>query len=68
MLGTVSVKKGAYKLWKQGRVTWEVYRDAVRTCRHRIRKAKVQVELNLERDVKSSKEHRWTRPGATRER
>ena len=42
-------------LWKQGRVTWEEYRDAVRTCRHRIRKAKAQVELNLARDVKNSK-------------
>ena len=49
------MKKGAYKLWKQGRVTWEEYRDAVRTCRRRIRKAKVQVELNLARDVKNNK-------------
>ena len=49
------MKKGAYKLWKQGRVTWEEYRDAVRTCRRRIRKAKAQVELNLVRDVKNNK-------------
>ena len=49
------VKKGAYKLWKQGRVTWEEYRDAVRTYRRRIRKAKAQVELNLTRDVKNNK-------------
>ncbi|MFV1168848.1 hypothetical protein QMK97_29500, partial [Klebsiella pneumoniae] len=43
-----------YQLWKQGRVTWEEYRDAVRTCRRRIRKAKAQVELNLARDVKNN--------------
>ena len=55
LLGTLRAKKGAYKLWKQGHVTWEEYRDAVRTCRRRIRKAKVQVELNLARDVKNNK-------------
>ena len=49
------MKKAAYKLWKQERVIWEEYRDAVWTCRRRIRKAKVQVELNLERDVKNNK-------------
>jgi len=49
------VKKGAYRLRKQGRVTWEEYRDAVRTCRQRIRKAKAQVELNFLRDVKNNK-------------
>ena len=55
LLGTLRVKKGAYKLWKQGRVTWEEYSDAVQTCRRRIRKAKAQVELNLARDVKNNK-------------
>ena len=44
-----------YKLWKQGRVTWEEYRDVVQTCRRRIRKAKVQVELNLVKDVKNNR-------------
>ena len=50
-----------YKLWKPGRVTWEEYRVAVRTCRRRIRKAKAQVELNLARDVKNNKKtfHRY---------
>ena len=48
-------KKGAYKLWKQARVTWEEYRDAVQTCRRGIRKAKVQAELNLARDVKNNR-------------
>ena len=55
LLGTLRAKKGAYKLWKQGRVTWEEYRDAVRACRRRMRKAKAQVELNLVRDVKNNK-------------
>ena len=45
----------SHKLWKQGRVTWEEYRDAVWTCRRRIRKTKAQVELNLARDVKNNK-------------
>ena len=49
------MRKAAYKLWKHGRITWEEYRDAVRTCRRRIRKAKAQVELNLARDVKNNK-------------
>ena len=41
--------------WKQGCVSWEEYRAVVRVCRDRIRKAKVQMELNLVRDVKDSK-------------
>ena len=31
LLGKLRAKKGAYKLWKQGCVTWEEYRDAVST-------------------------------------
>ena len=44
-----------YQLWKQGRVTWGEYRDAVWTCREGIRKAKAQMELNLVKDVKNKK-------------
>ena len=55
LLGTLRAKKGVYKLWKQGHVTWEEYRDAVRTCRRRIRKAQAQAELNLVRVVKNNK-------------
>jgi len=40
LLGKLRAKKGTYRLWKQGCVTWEEYRDAVQTCRHGIRKAK----------------------------
>ena len=44
-----------FREWKQGCVSWEEYRAAVRVCRDRIRKAKVQMELNLARDVKDKK-------------
>lgn len=36
-------------------VAWKEYRGVVQICRDRIRKAKVQMELNLARDVKSNK-------------
>ena len=44
-----------YRKWKQGCVAWEEYRPVVCVCRDRIRKAKVQMELNLARDVKDKK-------------
>ena len=44
-----------YRKWKQGCVSWEEYRAVVHVCRDRIRKAKVQMELNLVRDVKDNK-------------
>ena len=44
-----------YRKWKQGCVPWEEYRAVVCVCRDRIRKAKVQRELNLARDVKDNK-------------
>ena len=59
LLRVLRAKKGAYKLWKQGRVTCEEYRDAVRTCRCGIRKAKAQAELNLVRDVKNFLQVHW---------
>ena len=36
-------------------MSWEEYRAVVCVCRDRIRKAKAQMELNLERDVKDNK-------------
>ena len=36
-------------------VTWEEYKDAVQVCIDGIRKAKIQMELNLERDAKKKK-------------
>ena len=44
-----------YRKWKQGCVAWEEYKVIVRVCRDRIRKAKVQMEQNLARDVKDNK-------------
>jgi len=41
--------------WKQGQVSWEVYRDAARLCRDEIRRAKAQLELNLKRNAKNNK-------------
>jgi len=36
-------------------ITWEEYRDGIQICREGIRKAKVQMELNLEKDVKHNR-------------
>ena len=44
-----------YRKWKQSCVDWEEYRAVVHVCRDRIKKAKVQIELNLARDVKDNK-------------
>ena len=48
-------KRERYRKWKQDCVAWEEYRAVVRVRRERIRKAKVQMELNLVRDVKDNK-------------
>ena len=48
-------KREMYRKWKQGSVSWEEYRAVVPVCRDRMRKAKVQMELNLARDVKDNK-------------
>jgi len=45
-----------HRRWKQGPVSWEEYRDAAWLCRVRVRKAKVQMELNLARDIKNNKD------------
>ena len=51
-VGQTERKEGRDRQWKQGWVAWEEYSDPVWTCRDGIRKAKVQMELNLLRDVK----------------
>ena len=48
-------KKGKYRQWTQGCVTWEESSDAVQTCRDGIRKAKAQMGLNSVRDVNNNK-------------
>ncbi|KAK4810717.1 hypothetical protein QYF61_007691 [Mycteria americana] len=40
-------KRGVYHFWKKGQATQEEYRDLVKSCRERIRKAKAQLELKL---------------------
>jgi len=51
----VKDKKEIHWQWKRGQVSWEECRDAAWLCRDGIRKAKVQLELNLGRDVKNNK-------------
>lgn len=48
-------KKKLYEIWKKDMATWEEYRNAVRTCRDAVRKAKAHLELNLVREVKDNK-------------
>ncbi|KFQ14520.1 hypothetical protein N330_10734, partial [Leptosomus discolor] len=48
-------KKEMHRQWKQGQVSWKEHRDSAQLCRNGIRKAKVQLELNLARDAKNDK-------------
>ncbi|CAM4636979.1 unnamed protein product [Lepidochelys kempii] len=55
ILADLKQKKEAYKKWKIGQMTREEYKNIVRGCRGEIRKAKSHLELQLARDVKSTK-------------
>lgn len=55
LLARVRDKKEKYKQWNQEWLAWEEYRSAVGMCRDGLSKAKVQMELNLTRNVKSNK-------------
>ena len=48
-------KRRVYDLWKKGQATQEDYKDVVRLCREKIRRAKAQLELNLATAVKDNK-------------
>ncbi|KAK4824994.1 hypothetical protein QYF61_022520 [Mycteria americana] len=48
-------KRRVYDLWKKGQATQEDYRDVMRLCREKIRRAKAQLELNLATAVKDNK-------------
>ena len=48
-------KKRIYLLWKKGRATQKEYKEVVKMCREKIRKAKAQLELNLAAGVKGNK-------------
>lgn len=41
----------AYKMWQQGQMTQQEYRDIVWAFRDRLRKAEVHLDLNLEKDT-----------------
>jgi len=60
-------KKEKHKQWKQGWVAWEEYRDAVQICTDGIRKVKVQMELNLMRNVKNNKKGFFRYTGQNRQ-
>ena len=44
-----------HRQWKQGQVSREVYRDVTRLCRDEVRRAKVQLELNLVKNAKNNR-------------
>ncbi|KAK4816578.1 hypothetical protein QYF61_017968 [Mycteria americana] len=48
-------KRELHRQWKQGRVTWEEYRNAAHLCRDGLRKVRAQLKLNLARDAKNNK-------------
>ena len=48
-------KKRIYLLWKKGQATQKEYKEVVKICREKIRKAKAQLELNLAAGVKGNK-------------
>jgi len=55
LLVTLKGKRDLHRQWKQGRVSWEECRDAAWLCGDGVRRAKVQLDLNLARDAKNSK-------------
>ena len=48
-------EKRIYLLWKKGQAAWKEYKEVVKMCRQKIRKAKAQLELNLAAGVKGNK-------------
>jgi len=55
LLAKLKWKKVVYRMWKEVQGTWEEYRNIVKVCREKMRKAKVHSELNLARDIKDNK-------------
>jgi len=55
LLAEIRQKRKVHGMWKEGRITWEEYRNVVRACRDAARKAKAHLELKLARDVKNNK-------------
>ena len=55
LAGTQEKEKGVYDLWKKGQATQEDYKDVVRLCREKMRRAKAQLEFNLATAVQDNK-------------
>ncbi|KFZ47204.1 hypothetical protein N321_13923, partial [Antrostomus carolinensis] len=55
LLNKLKVKRQACRGWKEGRVTWEEYREIAQVARDQVRKVRALTELNLARDVKGNK-------------
>jgi len=55
LLVKLQSKGELHRQWKQGQASWEERRDTAWLCRDGVRKAKVQLELNLARDAKANK-------------
>ena len=51
----VPLSRKIYLLWKKRRATRKEYKEVVKMCREKIRKAKAQLELNLAAGVKGNK-------------
>jgi len=55
LLAEIRWKRKVHGMWKEGKATWEEYRNVVRACRDAKRKAKAHLEMKLARDVKNNK-------------
>lgn len=55
LLVKLKCKKGMYRQWNRGRISWEVYRDAAHICGDTFRKTRVQVKLNFARSGEINK-------------
>ena len=55
VLVRLQCEKKMHIQWNQGHISWGEYRDAVWICMDGIRKGKVQLGLNLVKDVKTNK-------------
>jgi len=55
LLVKLKSKRELHSQWKQGQISCKEYKDAVQLCTEGVRRAKAQLELNLARDAKNSK-------------
>ena len=55
LLVKLGSKKKMHRQWKLGQVAWQKFRDAARLCWVGVKKAKVQLELDLARGIQKDK-------------